>query len=86
MNLMTTIARYARQFRPAITNDDDMEGVRFSAHDKTMPVNTVLSFNQIVELMDKHHISYHPNLVALIVDVEAAVRKHIAEHEQPKEQ
>lgn len=86
MNMMTTIGRFTRMFCPLTSSNEDSHGgndMRFSVN-KRDPANTVVSYNEVVALMEKHHISYHPNLVAFIVDIEIAIRKHIAEQEQPQ--
>lgn len=86
MNMMTTISRVARFFQPHDIQEDGHGGTEqhFSVN-KRDPANTVVSYNEIVALMEKHHISYHPNLVAFIVDIENTIRKHIAEQEQPQQ-
>lgn len=85
MNMMTTIGRFARFFQPHDIEEDNYGGnERFSVN-KRDPANTVVNYNELVALMEKHHISYHPNLVAFIVDIETAIRKHIAEQEQPQQ-
>lgn len=91
MNMMTTIARFARLFHVNDSQEDSHGGsdMRFSVGGKLDLYNTVLTINEIVDLIEKHKMELHPNLIKFIVDVEAIVRARIAEKElpqQPKEQ
>lgn len=77
MNLLTTITRLTRRAKPAPIRALTIDEMRFSVGGGPALVGCI-TFNKLVELMEKNHISYQPGIAQFVVDIEMEVRSCMA--------